>query len=231
MLCDNGGLRVACGVRQSAARAVSVTEKPKLEKPPQNYSPLDFRLPAAKSRHPRRQDPRALPRGASTFPITDMLSAAAATARFVTSVSTARLPRATSTSCSHRAAPAPSRRLQHHCCSSTSLKASAMDDASSDLAAMQADFDALIDATALYDEQRDTVIKRGRDITKAAKVAVYCLHRGELDKADAQIALSEKIADELLPIIDANPTLRHGRPQLPPHAAPSPAQRNPSQPW
>ena len=143
-----------------------------------------------------------------------MLRAAAATARLVSSASAARLPRAASTSCSHRTAPAPSRRLQHHRCSSTFLKASAMDHASSssDLAAMQADFDALIDATALYDEQRDTVIKRGRDITKAAKVAVYCLHRGELDKADAQIALSEKIADELLPIIEANPTLRHGRP-------------------
>ena len=50
------------------------------------------------------------------------------------------------------------------------------------------DFEALREAMVLYDEQRDTVIKRARDITKASKVAIYCLHRGEIDKADAQIA-------------------------------------------
>lgn len=44
----------------------------------------------------------------------------------------------------------------------------------------EADFDALKDAMSLYDEQRDTVIKRSRDITKASKVAIYCLHRGEM---------------------------------------------------
>jgi len=74
----------------------------------------------------------------------------------------------------------------------------------------EADFDAMNIAMALYDSERDTVIKRSRDITKASKVAIYCLHRGEMDKADAQIALAESVADELFPIVEANPTLRHG---------------------
>ncbi|EEH58942.1 uncharacterized protein MICPUCDRAFT_25708, partial [Micromonas pusilla CCMP1545] len=74
----------------------------------------------------------------------------------------------------------------------------------------ESDFDAMREAMTLYDEQRDTVIKRSRDITKAAKVAIYCLHRGEMDKARAQIELSASIADELRPIVDANAGLRGG---------------------
>ena len=71
-------------------------------------------------------------------------------------------------------------------------------------------FDALKDEMALYDEQRDTVIKRSRDITKASKVAIYCLHRGETEKATAHIAEAEKIADELWAIVKENSTLRYG---------------------
>lgn len=74
----------------------------------------------------------------------------------------------------------------------------------------EADFDSLNTAMALYDEQRDTVIKRSRDITKASKVAIYCLHRGEMEKADAQIAQALKVADELLPIVESNAQLRYG---------------------
>ena len=59
----------------------------------------------------------------------------------------------------------------------------------------EADFDAMREAMSLFDEQRDTVIKRSRDITKASKVAIYCLHRGEMDKADAQIAQALAAAD------------------------------------
>lgn len=74
----------------------------------------------------------------------------------------------------------------------------------------EGDFEALREAMTTYDEQRDTVIKRARDITKASKVAIYCLHRGEIDKADAQIATAAQVADELLPIVSANPPLRGG---------------------
>ena len=74
----------------------------------------------------------------------------------------------------------------------------------------EGDFDAMREAMVLYDEQRDTVIKRSRDVTKAAKVAIYCLHRGELDKADAQIAVAVQAADELLPLVEKEPQLRYG---------------------
>ena len=74
----------------------------------------------------------------------------------------------------------------------------------------EADFDAMREAMVLYDEQRDTVIKRSRDITKASKVAIYCLHRGEMDKADAQIARRGSAADELLPLVEKEPQLRYG---------------------
>ena len=74
----------------------------------------------------------------------------------------------------------------------------------------EGDFEALREAMTTYDEQRDTVIKRARDITKASKVAIYCLHRGEIDKADAQIATAAQVADELLPIVSANLPLRGG---------------------
>ena len=74
----------------------------------------------------------------------------------------------------------------------------------------EGDFEALREAMTTYDEQRDTVIKRARDITKASKVAIYCLHRGEIAKADAQIATAAAVADELLPIV--NPSSPPTRP-------------------
>jgi hypothetical protein len=73
----------------------------------------------------------------------------------------------------------------------------------------EADFDAMREAMSLFDEQRDTVIKRSRDITKASKVAIYCLHRGEMEKADAQIAQALAAADELTTVVEANPQLRN----------------------
>ena len=71
----------------------------------------------------------------------------------------------------------------------------------------EADFDAMREAMSLFDEQRDTVVKRNRDITKASKVAI-CLHRGGMDKADAQIAQALAAADELT-VVEANPQLRN----------------------
>ena len=106
-----------------------------------------------------------------------------------------------------RASSLPSRRL------SGSRRAPSASSAASETMTQfldEGDFDAMREAMALYDEQRDTVIKRSRDITKAAKVAIYCLHRGELDKADAQIAVAVQVADELLPLVEKEPQLRYG---------------------
>jgi len=60
------------------------------------------------------------------------------------------------------------------------------------------------------DELREKVIKRTRDSQKAAKQAIYCLHRGDTLKADKLILECENIAKELLPIIEREPQLRTG---------------------
>lgn len=61
-----------------------------------------------------------------------------------------------------------------------------------------------------YDAQRETVIKRSRDMQKAAKTAIYCLHRADDAGAGKDLATVEKVAEELRPLLTAEPTLRHG---------------------
>ena len=61
-----------------------------------------------------------------------------------------------------------------------------------------------------YDDARETVIKRSREIGKAGKQAIYCLHRGQQKEAAARLAAAEAVAAELAPILEANPTLRTG---------------------
>ena len=60
------------------------------------------------------------------------------------------------------------------------------------------------------DELRETVIKRTRDSQKAAKQAIYALHRGDQKRANKLISECETIAKELLPIIEKEPQLRYG---------------------
>lgn len=54
------------------------------------------------------------------------------------------------------------------------------------------------------------MIKRSRDIQKAAKQAIFSLHRGENDQAAARLQQAEKAAEELLPVIKESPGLRYG---------------------
>ena len=61
-----------------------------------------------------------------------------------------------------------------------------------------------------FDAQRDAVIKKSRDITKASKNAIYSLHRADTKKATAQLAAAEASAAELKPVIDETPKLRMG---------------------
>jgi predicted translin family RNA/ssDNA-binding protein len=65
-------------------------------------------------------------------------------------------------------------------------------------------------ALQAYDAQRDTIIRRSRDMQKAAKTAIYCLHRADVAGAAREIASVEGLARELLPPIVAEPTLRYG---------------------
>ncbi len=61
-----------------------------------------------------------------------------------------------------------------------------------------------------YDEARDTLIKKARDIIKFSKGAIYSLHRGEMSVARKQLTDAEAAARALLPSVLANPTLRAG---------------------
>ncbi|KXZ52785.1 hypothetical protein GPECTOR_8g173 [Gonium pectorale] len=72
------------------------------------------------------------------------------------------------------------------------------------------DWEQLGQFLASYDEQREIVIKRCRDMQKLAKQAIYSLHRGEASKAADQLTKVEAIARELLPTLAKYPTLRSG---------------------
>jgi hypothetical protein len=61
-----------------------------------------------------------------------------------------------------------------------------------------------------YDAQRDTIIRRSRDMQKAAKTAVYCLHRNDFAAAARELTAVETVAAELQPLITAESTLRSG---------------------
>ncbi|KAF5834948.1 Translin [Dunaliella salina] len=72
------------------------------------------------------------------------------------------------------------------------------------------DFAQVRNAVELYDDRRESVIKRCRDSQKLAKQAIYSLHRGDSARAEAQLKDVEMIANELLPMITESPFLRMG---------------------
>jgi predicted translin family RNA/ssDNA-binding protein len=61
------------------------------------------------------------------------------------------------------------------------------------------------------DSLRETLIKRCRDGQKAAKQAIFALHRGDFERAKALIHECEEcIHQGLLPIVEEEPSLRYG---------------------
>jgi predicted translin family RNA/ssDNA-binding protein len=72
------------------------------------------------------------------------------------------------------------------------------------------DFDAMIKQLEEYDAQREVVIKKSRDVGKAAKQAIYSLHRGDDTQAQARIAAATATVEEVLPLVQNSPSLRHG---------------------
>ena len=54
-----------------------------------------------------------------------------------------------------------------------------------------------------YDDMRETVIKRCRDMQKHAKTAIYCLHRGDEAGATRDLGAVEAGAAELAPLLQA----------------------------
>ncbi|KAG2498872.1 hypothetical protein HYH03_003064 [Edaphochlamys debaryana] len=75
---------------------------------------------------------------------------------------------------------------------------------------VESDWDRLGEHLSAYDEQREAIIKRCRDMQKLAKQAIYSLHRGEAAKAAEQLKKTESIAKELLPALSKYPALRQG---------------------
>lgn len=72
------------------------------------------------------------------------------------------------------------------------------------------DFDRIEGEMRAYDEKREQVVKRSRDIQKLSKQAIFSLHRGADKEAEGRLAAAKKAAEELLPVIKENPTLRPG---------------------
>ncbi|CAM9957854.1 unnamed protein product, partial [Ectocarpus fasciculatus] len=72
------------------------------------------------------------------------------------------------------------------------------------------EFEAIRVAMTSFDEKREAVIKRTRDIQKWSKMAIYSLHRADFKKAEKQLADCRKAAEGLLPLINETPRLRMG---------------------
>ena len=74
----------------------------------------------------------------------------------------------------------------------------------------ESDFDRIRGELQKYDEKREKVIKTSRDIQKASKVAIFALHRKDFDGASKKLSFALETATKLLPVIEEEPTLRHG---------------------
>ena len=61
-----------------------------------------------------------------------------------------------------------------------------------------------------YDDRREQVIKRSRDVGKLSKQAIFSLHRGADEEAQQRLDAARQAAEEILPLIQGSPTLRQG---------------------
>jgi len=69
----------------------------------------------------------------------------------------------------------------------------------------------LCERMAKRDELREALIKKSRDGQKAAKQAIYALHRQDFKAAERLIESCEKcVIEDLSPIVDQEPQLRYG---------------------
>ena len=74
-----------------------------------------------------------------------------------------------------------------------------------------ADLALLREAMVAEDEQRESLIKRSREVLKLSKNAIYALHRGEVAKAGEMVSTATELARrDLLPLVANAPALRSG---------------------
>lgn len=73
------------------------------------------------------------------------------------------------------------------------------------------DLGSLRESMVSEDEQRESLIKRSREVLKLSKNAIYALHRGEVAKAGEMVASATELAKrDLLPLVTTAPALRTG---------------------
>ncbi|GMH52814.1 hypothetical protein TrRE_jg8380, partial [Triparma retinervis] len=61
-----------------------------------------------------------------------------------------------------------------------------------------------------YDLTREDVIKRSREVQKAAKNSIFAMHRGNMKQADDLLETCVRVGNEIMKVIDVEPTLRQG---------------------
>eukprot|EP00890_Picochlorum_soloecismus_P000421 jgi/Picsp_1/137/NSC_00137-R1_translin-like protein len=71
-------------------------------------------------------------------------------------------------------------------------------------------FDRISEEMKSYDEKREQVIKRSRDVQKLSKQAIFSLHRHDMEQAASRLDGARKAALDLEPLITESPTLRAG---------------------
>lgn len=74
----------------------------------------------------------------------------------------------------------------------------------------EADFERIRGDLQKYDLQREKIIKTSRDVQKLGKQAIFSLHRKDFKRAEEQLDKAAGTATSLLPLVEAQPTLRQG---------------------
>lgn len=74
----------------------------------------------------------------------------------------------------------------------------------------ESEFKAINEQFNRFDEKRESIIKKSRDILKASKHAIYSLHRDEVEKATEKLKAVESLKEMLEKEIDSDKKLRSG---------------------
>jgi predicted translin family RNA/ssDNA-binding protein len=97
---------------------------------------------------------------------------------------------------------APSGNAKKQKMTSTKFNMSTLPQADADFAEMEKELRS-------FDEKREIVIKKSRDIQKAAKQAIYALHRNDMTKANELLKVCEN-QKELFELVKSDSELRYG---------------------
>ena len=77
-------------------------------------------------------------------------------------------------------------------------------------AGLEQAFDIICQDLKTYDEKREVVIQRSREIQKLSKQAIFSIHRSNFSEADDRLNRAASVYEELSPLIQEQPTLRSG---------------------